>query len=333
MLSVTLLSMLACDTGCPAGQTCQAPAAPTPAAVDLAGVDAFMQKDFWGTTDGGIGPDLGAGATEVHDGIYGVVARPSNAPYSAIGFVMARDGVANVPNVVPPPADNEETWCASRGFSWPQFLGAGPNPATVSWAVMPMSDNEPAQAKCNGAPIRLQGTFDPVTGAEYPLDTSPTKAGVKRFLVESCATTGTGALCPAAAVGTPDTSGTRATSLRPGVYTLQSTGILEPTAGPDTYISGTATLFIRPAADATKPWGVETYCFDDNFRWPRVRTGLIPGAQPGVAFWSSEFTVTPKVDGAGMPEAAPAVVATCPASQPQRADYCFSADSAQPCPH
>lgn len=335
MLSILALSILACDTGCPSGQSCQATTPPStkPATVDLAAVDAYMQKDFWGNADGGIGPDLGAGGTEVHDGIYTVVSRRSDNQYNAVGFVIARDGTANVSGAVAPPADNEETWCASRGFSWPQFLAGGTNPPTVSWAILPMVDSEPAQAKCNGAPIRLQGTFDPANGNEYPLDTSPTKAGVKRLLVESCMP-GTGpADCPATADGIPDVSGNRALTLRPGVYSLVSSGLVEPTTpGPDTNISGSATLFVRPAADATKPWTVETYCYDDNFRWPRVFSNLIPGAQPGVAFWDAEFTVTPKVSGAGAPEMAPAVV-TCPAAQPIRADYCFTTDSAVPCPH
>lgn len=329
---LVLLSLIACDPTCPDGQSCKGAcpeAAPPVAAAgpDLAGVDSYMQGQFWGASSG-MGPVEG-GVTETHDGIYGVVPRRSDNGFQSTGFLIARDGVNAPPSGIAPTTGNEETFCASRGFSWPQFLAGGTNPPFVSWTILPMVDDEPAQAKCNGAPIRLDGTFDKLNPAtEYPLDTSPTGAGVKRAWVKSC-TPGTN--CPAAADGVPDTSGARAKILLPGVYDLVSTGITVPTAppGPDQMVSGTGTLFVRPSSDASKPWTIETYCYDDNFRWPRVTSPFVPNGVVG-SFVDATFTVTPKKTGAGAPMTAPAAP-TCAAPQSHRADYCFTTDSAKPC--
>lgn len=327
-----LLLLAACPT-CPTGTTCQAPCPPvvaptTTGTTDLTAVDAYMQNDFWAAS-GGIGPVLleSSGAAEVHDGIYTVVATNGQSGLPAVGFLMARDGIVPSPAFsVAPPANNEETYCASRGFAWPQFLAGGANPPVLSWTMMPMADAEPAQAKCNGAPIRLEGTFSPTSPfAEYALDSSPTKAGVKRVYVKAC----TGAACPPVTVGTPDTSGVRSTMLGVGVYSLASRGV-RATPAPDSVVSGTGTLYVRRAADTTKPWTVETYCYDGTFRWPRVFTSTLPGGGTG-EFWDATFTVTPKVGAAGLPEVAPVTV-SCPATQTNRADYCFTTDAAIPCP-
>jgi len=328
-----LLTALACQT-CPEGQSCQAPCpVPAPeegktpaAAATLATVDEYMQSDFWADSSG-MGPG-GGGATETHDGIYIVMPRRSTDGFQSTGFLIARDGVSAPPTSIAPATGNEETFCASRTFSWPQFLGGGANPGVVSWTILPVTDAEPAQGKCNGAPVRLDGTFDPANPAtEYPLDTSPTKAGVKRAWVKACTP---GATCPAAADGVPDTSGARATILMPGVYDLKSMGVTAPAAGgADVTVSGTGTLYVRPTNVAGKPWTVETYCYDANFRWPRVNSPFVPNGGLGT-FRDAHFTVTPKVAAAGMPATAPAAP-TCTGTQTQRADYCFTTDAAQPC--
>ncbi len=331
-----LLSLLGCET-CPTGETCQAPCPTCPTgAVDLAGVNTYVKDSFYSTDAGGWGAPISTGVTELHDGMYGVVARRTDNQYAAPGLLIARDGTPGAPGWIAPTTGNEETFCASRGFSWPQFLAGGTNPPMVTWTIVPYADIEPQQAACNGIPFRMDHTFDPANGnAEYPLDSSPTKAGVKRFHVRQCVTaTGQPNTCPPLNAGVPDTSGTRATTLRPGVYVIESQGLLEPlTPGPDTYVTGSATVFVRAASDATKPWAVETYCYSDTFRWPRVKTTAIPGGLTGAAFWDTEFTVAPKVDGSGNPETAPATVASCPAGQPVRMDYCFSTDPAVPCPN
>ncbi len=337
-MSPVLFMLVACDPDCNqciADGECIDAATCPPTPVTGADVQAFMQKvvtapdtsGYYTQSGGAEAPAPTTSATENHDGNYGIIAR--GPTHRGIGFLAASDMVNNPTPPGPPKGNNKEYFCASRSFAWPQFLGASASAGVVEWELYPISDLEPMYQACRGAPFNLDGTYDPTQPPpqEYPLDTSPTGAGYQDFFVQRCelGSGGTYPQCPAPAAGGGTViTGGRATTLRPGVYELSSSGI-NPGTGAIT--SGTGTLYVRATSNPLH--ALETYCFDDNFRWSRynLNNWLPVGAMD---FREVTVRVVPK-STAGVPDNAPDAP-TCPASgQKHRADYCFSTDPAQKC--
>ncbi len=334
------LLFTACTTDCKEdcidkGQ-CIDPANCPPTTASAADVQKYMETvvpagstdGYWRNSSGTTEP-WPIGALENHDGTYDIVARRPD--HSGVGFVIASDGLPLTATSTPK-GNNEEYFCGSAGFSWPQFLGSTLASGVVEWTVMPMSDAEPLAFSCRGAPVHLDGTFNPATPPGTPdndMENTVSYAGSKSFFVQKCDINGTPTsnpkACPAAAPGphVPPTGG-RAVNLLPGVYDLKSSAFDKATR---TSTVGQGTLHVRPVDTAANPnanFFLETYCVDANFGWPRFNW-LKHSTSAGTGLVEGSLTVTPVATSTALtatPLAANQNV-TCPGGS-VRYDYCYT---------